>query len=143
MTLPELSKKMAAIDFAMLTTRTEDGSQTSRPMSNNGDVEYRGDSYFFASKDSQKIAQIERETNVGLTFTGAKSLLGAPGIFIAVEGKAELIREKSAFKEHWTKDLERWFSKGVDSPELILIKVRASLIRYWDGEDADEIRPGT
>ena len=48
MTLSDLAKKMADIDFCMLSTRTAGGEIAARPMSNNGDVEYDGDSYFFS-----------------------------------------------------------------------------------------------
>ena len=59
--------------------------------------------------------------------------------FVAVEGAAELIRDKSQFEQHWTSDLDRWFKDGVDTPGLILIKVHAQRIHYWDGEDEGEV----
>ena len=40
--------------------------------------------------------------------------------FITVEGKAELIRDKGRFAEHWTKDLDAWFKEGIDTPGLTL-----------------------
>jgi general stress protein 26 len=45
------------------------------------------------------------------------------GIYVAVEGIAELIRDKAAFQQHWTSDLDNWFDKGVDTPGIVLIKV--------------------
>jgi general stress protein 26 len=39
LTLTDLAKQMAEIDFAMLVTRTDGGAAASRPLSNNGDVE--------------------------------------------------------------------------------------------------------
>ena len=42
MTLEELSEKMRKIDFCMLSTREAGGGISTRPMSNNGDVEYDG-----------------------------------------------------------------------------------------------------
>lgn len=140
LSLKDLSDKMAHIDFAMLTTRTDGGALAARPMSNNGDVEYKGDSFFFSDGDARTVQDIQRDPKVGLTFTGNKSLLGAPGIFIAIEGQAEPIRDKAAFEEHWNKDLERWFADGVDTPGLVLIKVHADRISYWDGEDQGEIK---
>lgn len=141
MTLKELSEKMRDIDFGMLSTRTTDGSVAARPMSNNGEVEYEGDSYFFSYDSARTISDIARDANVGLSFVGAKGLLGKPPIFIAMEGKAELIRDKTRFREHWTKGLDRWFQQGVDTPGLILIKVRADRIHYWDGENEGELQP--
>lgn len=139
MTLRDLAKEMRDIDFTMLTTRTEDGSLASRPMSNNGEVEYEGDSYFFSFDSARTVADIERDANVGMTLTGSKGLLGQPPLFIAVEGRAEVIRDKALFREHWVPDLERWFQQGVDTPGLALIKVHADRIHYWDGADEGEL----
>ncbi len=138
-TLHDLSKAMRDLDFCMLTTGT--GRLTSRPMSNNGDVEYDGDSWFYAYEDSAKIRDIEQDPAVGLSFSEGKSLLGKPGIFIGIEGHAELIRDKAQFETHWTKSLDRWFPQGTDTPGMILIKVHAECIRYWDGEEEGELRP--
>lgn len=138
-TLHDLSKAMRDLDFCMLTTGS--GRLTSRPMSNNGDVEYDGDSWFYAYEDSAKIRDIEQDPAVGLTFTEGKSLLGKPGLFIAIDGRAELIRDQAQFEAHWTKSLELWFPQGTETPGMILIKVHAERIRYWDGEEQGEWRP--
>ncbi|MBD0413461.1 pyridoxamine 5'-phosphate oxidase family protein [Oryzicola mucosus] len=139
MTLSELSKKMSSIDFCMLSTKASDGEIASRPMSNNGDVEYDGDTWFFTYEDTKKVREIESDNSVSLTFSGSKSLLGAPGIFIAIEGDADLIRDKAQFEEHWVKDLEIWFPDGIDTPGIALIKVHATKISYWDGEDSGTV----
>ena len=137
--LKELSKKMRAIDFTMLTTRTEGGVLASRPMSNNGEVDYDGDSWFFTTEDARMVSDIAADPIVGLTLTGDKGLLGKPGIFIAIEARAELIRDKAIFAAHWTKGLDRWFPQGVETPGLVLIKAHASRISYWDGEDEGDL----
>lgn len=138
-TLPELSKKMGDIDYAMLFTRSEGGELAGRPMSNNGKVEYQGDSYFFAYDTTRTVHDIARETKVGLSYQGSSGLLGKPPIFIAIEGDASLIRDKAAFAERWSTDLDRWFPQGVDTPGLVMIKVAATRIHYWDGTDEGEV----
>ncbi|WP_242183024.1 pyridoxamine 5'-phosphate oxidase family protein [Sphingomonas sp. CARO-RG-8B-R24-01] len=139
MTLEDLSEKMAKIDFGMLSTRTEGGAVASRPMSNNGDVAYRGDSFFFTFESARTVSDIAHDAQVGLTFTGAAGLLGGPPLFIAVEGTAELIRDKAQFVRHWTKDLDRWFEQGVDTPGVVMIRVQAGRIHYWNGSDEGEV----
>lgn len=139
LTLPDLSEKMRDIDFAMLSTRTEGGAIAARPMSNNRDVNFDGDAFFFTYEEARTVRDIERDANVGLSFAGAKGLLGKSPVFIAVEGQAELIRDKSQFEAHWTGDLDYWFEQGVDTPGLVLIKVHADRVHYWDGEDEGEI----
>jgi general stress protein 26 len=139
LTLEDLSQKMKQIDFTMLSTHTEGGQIAGRPMSNNGDVEYDGNSYYFTWEQSRTVRDIERDPKVSLSFQGNKGLLGKPPVMITVEGQAELIREKNEFDAHWTPDLERWFSDGTDTEGLVMIKVHATRIHYWDGEDQGEL----
>ncbi len=139
LTLSDISKELKSIDFGMLATKNADGAICSRPMSNNGDVEYDGDSWFFCYRDSRKIADINADPQVGLTYTARPSLLGRPGIFIAIEGDASLVNDKDLFEKHWVSDLEHWFPQGVDTPGLLLIKVRASRVSYWDGAETGSI----
>ena len=139
-TLRDISEAMRDVDFCMLTTRRNDGGMSARPMSNNRDVDYDGDSFFFSDGGTDKVREIEAVRHVALAFQGKQGLLGKPGIFIAVEGEAELIRDKAAFAEHWTKDLEMWFEQGTDTPGLTLIKVHAGRIHWWDGGDEGELR---
>jgi len=138
-TFSEITEKVRDIDFAMLLTRTESGEIAGRPMSNNRDVEYDGDSFFFTWEQARSVADIERDPKVALSYSGSKGLLGQPPVFIAIQGEAELIRDKAEFGAHWTKGLERWFQDGVDTPGLVLIKVHANRIHYWDGENEGEV----
>lgn len=139
LTLPELSKKMAKLDFAMMSTLDIDGGLTARPMSNNGDVEYDGVSYFFAYEDSRKVTELRIDSHVGLSYTGAIGMLDGSPLFVEVEGLASLIEDKTSFADHWTKDLDRYFPEGIDTPGIVMIQVRAESIRYWDGGDEGTI----
>ena len=139
-TLEDLAEKMRDIDFAMLSTRTDGGAIAARPMSNNRDVEYDGDSWFFAMEDTRTVQDILADPNVGLSMQGAKSLLGKPPLFLSIETRAEIVRDKAALEEHWQEELERWFEQGVDTPGLVLIKAHASRVHYWSGEEQGEIK---
>lgn len=135
MTLPEIARKLKKIDFCMMSTHGGSSVITNRPMSNNGDVDYDGDSWFFSFEDTRKVADIARDPQVTLAFTEPPSLLGKPGIFISIEGEARISKDKAQFEEHWVPDLDRWFTKGVDTPGLVLIQVRGKRVQYWDGEE--------
>lgn len=132
-TLSEIAEKMRGIDIAFLTTTTEGGEPAGRPMSNNGEVDYDGDSYYFTYEDARTVSDIEDDPMVGLCFTGAD------GFYLAVSGEAELIRDKAEFEAHWTPDLDKWFEDGIDTPGIVLIKVSAERIKYWDGEDSGDV----
>ena len=135
--LKDIGETMRDIDFCMLTTRRGDGGLSARPMSNNRDVDYDGDSFFFSCENTEKVRELQADPHVTLAYQGKQGLLGKPGAFIAVEGKAELIRDKGAFAEHWNKDLERWFEQSVDTPGLTLIKVHADRIHWWDDGEGE------
>jgi general stress protein 26 len=135
MTLEDLAAKIRKIDFCMMSTHTSSDAITNRPMSNNGDVEYDGDSWFFSFRETGKVADIARNPQVTLSFTEPPSLLGKPGMFISIEGKGEVIDDKTQFEQHWVSGLKRWFPEATDTPGLVLIKVRGERIQYWDGED--------
>lgn len=138
-TLADLAEQMRDIDFAMLLTHSIGRKIAGRPMSTNREVEYQGDSYFFTWSHARMVDDIDRNPDVGLSFQGARHLLGKPGIYIHVEGIAEVIRDKQAFAEHWNKELDRWFEQGVDTPGVVMIKVRAQHLHYWDGDEEGEI----
>ena len=141
--LSDISEAMRDIDFCMLTTVSDDGL-AGRPMSNNREVEYSGDSFFFADGDSRTVRDLERNPTVALAYQGSGGLMGVvgkPGIFIAIEGKGELIRDKGQFADHWQEELGRWWPQGIDSPGLTLIKIHADRIHYWDGGEEGEVRP--
>jgi general stress protein 26 len=74
-----------------------------------------------------------------LSFQGSAGLLGKPPLFVAVEGTARIVRDKDAFAEHWSPDLERWFPKGIATDGLVMIHVHADRIHYWDNNHEGEI----
>ncbi|MET3971913.1 general stress protein 26 [Bradyrhizobium sp. i1.4.4] len=136
--LAEIAKEMAGIDIAILSTHTENGEIANRPMSNNGDVAYDGTSYYFTYEKTRTVSDIQRNPNVALGFSSEAGLF-AEGIYVAVEGTAELIRDKAVFHQHWTSDLDKWFENGVDTPGIVLIKVKANCATYWKGREEGEV----
>lgn len=138
--LADIAKKMSGIDIAILSTHSEGGQIANRPMSNNGDVTYDGNSYYFTTDDTLMVKDIARDPKVALGFTGKAGIFSPSGLYVAVEGNAELIRDKATFQKHWTPDLDAWFEKGADTPGLVLIKVHAARIKYWDGREEGEVK---
>jgi general stress protein 26 len=132
--LKALSLKMKALDICMLTTQTTRGHLSSRPMSNNGDVEYDGNSYFFTFEQSRTAKDIREFPQVTLSFNGADDL------YISLTGKARLLTRKSLMEEHWLDELKQWFPKGLDTPGIVLIHVKASRVKFWEGKKNGEVR---
>jgi general stress protein 26 len=136
MTIQELSKKMKGIDLCMLTTVSSDGVPESRPMSNNGEVEYDGTSYFFTDENAQMVRQLRSNNHVSLSYIHPK-LIGKT--FISLSGDAELITEKSEMKKHWSKDLDVWFKDGIDTKGIVMIEVKATHAKCWENNKESEV----
>ena len=133
-TLQFISTKMKNLDLCMLTTKSSRGILRARPMSNNGDVKYDGNSYFFTWEDSQKVKDITRDSSISLSFATKDYL------FIHVAGKARIIRARAIMKEHWADSLREWFKDGLDTQGMVLIAVKAVNIKYWHKMEEGEVK---
>jgi general stress protein 26 len=139
MKLKDVAETLKDIDFVMLNTHTDGGEIAGRPMSNNRDVEYDGDSWFFVDQESRTFADVSRDPRVTLSVQGSKGLMGKPPLFLSIEGEAEVVEDRRAKEEHWVSELERWWPEGPQTPGLSLLKVHAKRIHYWDGENQGEV----
>lgn len=137
--LYDLVKKMVGIDFILLQIYIDSGDIVGCLMSNNGDVDYDGDSWFFLLEDIDVVCQIQCNFKVVLSFIGKKLLFGKFLLFVVVQGWVVLVCDKVMMQQYWVKDLECWFDQGVDMFGLLFIYVVVMCIYYWDGEDEGEI----
>ena len=124
--LNQVAKTMKDLDICMMSTNSPRGVVSTSPMSNNRDVSYSGESFFFSSIATRKVNDIKRSPSVSLSFTGSG------GSYIIVTGKARLIKDKTIWEKHWDQSLNQWFKKGINTPGIVLIAVKATLVKYWD-----------
>ena len=110
--------------FGFLTTITMDGRLTSRPMTLQ-EVEFDGDLWFFAERDSNPVEHIAAspEVNVGV---------GSGGTWVSLTGDAIVVEDAAKKRELWNSAVEAWFPQGPDDGGVVLIKVQAQSAEYWD-----------
>ncbi|HEY5848503.1 MAG TPA: pyridoxamine 5'-phosphate oxidase family protein [Microlunatus sp.] len=117
----ELAK---GIQIGMLTTVDEQGHFVSRPMAQQ-EVEFDGDLWFFAERDSRKIRHIAANPHVGVT-------LSSGATWISLNGTAEIVTDAAKARELWNTVVEAWMPQGPDDPSVVLIKFNADTAEYWD-----------
>ena len=127
----KLRELIREIDFAMLTTVEPDGSLRSRPMSNNGDVEFDGDLWFFTRASAPKVDEIEQEQHVNVSFARPDKQQ-----YVSVSGRARLVRDRRKIEELWNPAYKAWFPDGLEDPDLALLQVTAEKAEYWDGNSS-------
>lgn len=126
--LEKIKTLIKKIDICMLTTVDEDGSLHSRPMSTNGKVEFDGDLWFFTYANTGKIEEIKETFQVNASFADIGNQA-----YVSMSGTAELVRNKEKMKELWLPELKSWFPKGLEEPEIALLKISVKKAEYWDG----------
>jgi len=110
--------------FGMLTTTDSDGTLMSRPMAMQ-EVEFDGDLWFFAARDSRKIAQLGAHPQVNVA-------VGSSDTWISLTGTGVVVTDVAKKRELWNSVVEAWFPEGPDDDGVVLLKVAAESAEYWD-----------
>ncbi|HEX8294242.1 MAG TPA: pyridoxamine 5'-phosphate oxidase family protein [Pyrinomonadaceae bacterium] len=126
-----LREIVKAVDICMLTTVDERGDLHSRPMSNNRDVEFDGDLWFFTYGSSHKADEVGRVPKVNASFADTGGQL-----YASLTGRAEVVRDRAKIEGLWKPQLRAWFPEGVDTPDIALLKVTVERAEYWDGSQS-------
>ena len=122
-----LGRLVDKIQFTMMTTIShEDGSLRSRPMTLQK-TEFDGDFWFFASKSSPVAADIQQDGNMNLAFADPAS-----SRYVSVVGHGEVMDSRQKAAELWNPALLAWFPRGLDDPELTLLKVHVTRADFWE-----------
>jgi len=127
--LNKLREEIKGIRIAMLTTAEQDGTLRARPMGTQ-EMDANGNLWFFTSADSPKVDEVEQDRNVNITYVKPDDHR-----WVSISGKAALVRDKSKIKELWNPLLKAWFPKGLDDPELALLKVDIREAEYWESSN--------
>jgi general stress protein 26 len=117
----ELAKDIRS---AMFTTVDQDGEFVARPMAQQ-EVEFDGDLWFFAKRDSRKVRHITSNPHVGVT-------LSSRDTWVSINGTAEVVEDRAKARELWNKGVEAWFPEGPEDASIVLIKVNGETAEYWD-----------
>ena len=122
----KLNELIKGIEFAMLTTIRSNGSLHSCPMAT---AEIHGDGalWFFSRNNSEKVEAIKSDPRVNLAYSD-------PGgqRYVSVTGNAEPVRDHVKARELWIPLYEKWFPRGLEDPNLILLRVHLQAADYWD-----------
>ena len=122
----KLAELMREFRFVMLTTAAADGSLHSRPMTMQ-DRDFDGDLWFFTSADAAKVWEANRDHQVNVSFSDPHK-----NTYISASGTANLVRDRKKIEELWKPHYKLLFPKGLDDPELALLKVTVERAEYWD-----------
>lgn len=116
--------------FAMLTTIHEDGSLRSRPMATQ-QVEFNGDLWFFTGLGTSKVHELREHQQVNVAYSNPDD-----NSYVSVSGTASIMRDRDKMRELWNPAYKAWFPKGLDDPDICLLKVEVQGAEYWDAANS-------
>jgi|UPI000038ECDB general stress protein 26 len=90
-------------------------------------IEEDGTMWFFTKTTSQKVDEIEQNSQISLAIMSESK-----NIYLMINGTADLSYDYGKMKELWNPAMKAWFPEGLEDPDMMLIKVTPSEARYWD-----------
>ena len=123
--ITKLRELINGIDIAMLTTVDDDGTLRSRPMGTQK-AEFDGDLWFLTRVDTAKVDEIQRESQVNVSYAKPDK-----NRYVSVSGTAVLINDKAKIDEFWDPIYKAFFPEGKDDPRLRLLKVHVQKAEFW------------
>ena len=119
-------------DTAMMIVNGGDGHVHGRPMAiallhENAEI------YFVTNIESPKIADIQANPTVTLTFQSSSQ-------FVSLSGRATVVRDKALIDDLWKESLKLWFPKGKDDPAICLIHFSPEDGEYWNNAGAQGLK---
>jgi general stress protein 26 len=117
---------LRTFNYAMLVTHSRHGDLHARPMAL-AEVEDNGDLWLVTDIHSEKVEELAEDARVSVS-------MQAGDRYVALSGKAEVVRDTDRVRALWNEKWRGWFPKGVEDPNLVLIRVKPMHGEYWDNE---------
>ena len=131
-TLIDLVKKSR---FAMLTTRTAEGTMISRPLTVQ-EVTEEGDIYFIVPGDGDAAREADRaEVNLGFSHDMA---------FASVAGTGEILHDRDKLEQLWGIGTQAWSDKD-ETPQntsKVVLVVHGETAQYWNAPSKPALAVG-
>jgi general stress protein 26 len=130
----KLGELIKGIRVAMLTTVDSEGCLHSRPMAAQ-DHEFDGTLWFFTGANSEKVHELQKDGHVNLSYANPDDQR-----YVSVSGTASTVRDRAKLEELWTPLHKAWFPKGLDDPNIALLRVEVDKAEYWDSPSSAVVR---
>ena len=130
----KLAKLIKGIKIAMLTTMTAEQALRSRPMYTQ-QTPFDGALWFFVQADTGVVKEITGNEQVNVSYADPSD-----NRYVSVSGRAAVTRNREKAAELWNEINRAWFPKGLDDPNLALLRVDVIDAEYWDAPNGKVVQ---
>jgi general stress protein 26 len=118
---------IGSINVGMLTTVQGDGQLRSRPMLC---AHFDFDTLWFLIKEARPIiADLMHNRVVNVAFSNPEKKL-----YASVTGVAQLVEDGKLVQKLWRSEMISWFPRGLQEPDLALLRVDIQHAEAWNSE---------
>jgi general stress protein 26 len=129
-----LAKLIHNIKIAMLTTVVDERMLRSRPMATQ-QAPFDGALWFFAQADTGLVKEISADDRVNVSYADPSD-----NRYVSVSGHAAVTRNREKAEALWTELHRAWFPKGLDDPNLALLRIDVTDAEYWDAPSSKMVQ---
>jgi general stress protein 26 len=129
--MQRLAELVGEAQIAMLTTAEPNGVLRSRPLVTL-QLDSQGRLWFFISLTSPKVDEISHHRQVNLSYADPDKQ-----DYVSISGAAEIVRDREKMRVLWTPWVEPYFPRGLDDPNLVLLRVQVDQAEYWNAPESN------
>jgi general stress protein 26 len=126
--IPKLRSLLQEAKICMFSTRDTDGSLHSRPMAFQ-ELDDTGNIWFFTRKTGVLGDEISVDDRVNLS-------CGQSGQYLSISGRAAFLHDRAKTEELWNVLYRAWYPKGIDDPDLQLMRVTLDKAEHWESSNS-------
>jgi general stress protein 26 len=130
--LQKIASLIEDIEVAMLTS-DDGGHLRSRPMVAAQDG-FSGELFFFTHSSAPKVDEVRVDSRVNVSYADAHHQN-----YVSLSGTASVERDPALVRAHWSEAMRTWFPKGVQDPDIAILKVVVQEAEYWDAPSSTMI----
>lgn len=129
--LSQLGQLLKNMSVAMLTNFNDEGALVSRPMAPHHMCS-QGHIWFLTNHYSNKVKHL---SPLNLAFVNESD-----ATYVSLAGFGEIVLDRDLIEKSWSAFARPWFTDGIDSIELSLLKFTTEVADYWDAPHCKMVR---
>ncbi|HVL01642.1 MAG TPA: pyridoxamine 5'-phosphate oxidase family protein [Dongiaceae bacterium] len=131
----DLWRNVYEINVGMFTSCDNVGNLISRPMITQK-VDPDGVLWFFTSLQSKLVKDLIHWSHANVSFGDPRDTF-----YVSLNGIARLIQDRQKLQDLWNAMASDWYPRGLEDPQLVLIRFEVSVAEYWDADAGSMVEP--
>jgi general stress protein 26 len=132
--IQKLKELIKDIKYCMMTTLDEEGALRSRPLTTQ-QAGADGVLWFFVGLKTTMVEEVRKNTRLNLSYAEPQH-----NRYVSVSGKGQIVNDPVKAKELWSPILKAWFPKGLEDPDLALLRVEVDKAEFWDNPSSSVVQ---